>query len=519
MTFDLRFYWILFLRRLPYVVLIIAATTAAGIMFAFSIPPVFRAEARLLFERAQIPDELAASTVRASADENLLAIQQHITTRANLLALADSFQLYTDVEGATPDQIVEEMRHRLTIYMPRPEGNTGVVTVSFGASTPEQSAAVTNAVVDEILSHNVQLRTSASGNTLDFFEQEVQRLSGELAQQNARILEFEEANRDALPESLEYRRTRQAALQERLLQVDRELASLRDRRQRLADLYERTGRLAVRVGDMTPEQARLEELRRELASALVILSPTNPRVRALQTQVAALEEVVNRQLDAEGGGTLSSFEVQMLDIDGQIQYLAEEKSLIEKDLASLTRSIEATPGNSLALSSLTSDMENLRIQYDQAVASFANARMGDRIEITDRGQRISVIETATPPSFRSEPNRKLLAVTGFGIGVLLSAALIFLLELLNRTVRRPSELVRAIDVTPFATIPYLESNASRRRHRMEFIWGAAAVFVVMPVLLAVGLVYLMPSEALQDGLAKIMSIGSIFSTPSLNTLD
>lgn len=107
--------------------------------------------------------------------------------------------------------------------------------MSFAASEPVVSATITNKIADQVLQWNTELRTKASGNTLDFFEQEVRRLTGELAQQNAEILRFEQENCDALPESLEYRRTRQASQQERLLQVDRELASLRDRRDRLTN--------------------------------------------------------------------------------------------------------------------------------------------------------------------------------------------------------------------------------------------------------------------------------------------
>ncbi len=496
MIFDLRFYLTLLLRRLPTVLIIIAACSAIGLFLAYTLPPVYRAEAKLLFESAQIPDELAASTVRSTADENLLAIQQRILTRANLLALADRFDIYENVEDVTPSRIVEEMRQRIGIYMPPMEGSTGVVFVSFGAAEPEISASVTNAVVDQILQQNVELRTEASGSTLDFFQQEVRRLTEEMAQQNAKILEFEEANRDALPESLAYRRTRQTSQQERLLQVDRELASLRDRRQRLTELFDRTGRLASSVGELTPEQARLEDLRQELASALVVLSPTNPRVRALQTQVAALEEAVKEQLGVAGAGTLSSFEVQMLDIDGQISYLAEQKGVIEADLAAIEASIEATPGNSIRLGALQSDFDNLRVQYDQAVASLADARMGDRIEITDRGQRITVIEPAVPPAFRSEPNRKLVAATGFGSGVMLSAALLFLAELLNRTIRRPAELVRALGIAPFGTIPYIESRSETRRQRLRLAGGILTVVIGLPLMLYAVHVYIMPMDAI-----------------------
>ncbi len=508
MNFDLHFYIKLLIRRLPLVALVTVACTAIGILVAFSLPPVFRAEARLLFESAQIPDELAASTVRSSADENLLAIQQRILTRANLLALADRFDVYAGVEGITADIIVADMRERVSIFMLPPEGGTGVIVVSFSAEDPELSASVTNAVVDDILLQNVELRTAASGNTLEFFEQEVRRLSEEMAAQNARILEFEEANRDALPESLTYRRGRQATQQERLLQVDRELASLRDRRQRLADLYERTGQLAGATGEQSPEQTQLAQARQELAAALVILSPTNPRVRALQTQVAALEEAVKEQLGASGDTALTSFDVQMLDIDGQIEYLAEQKNLIEKDLAAIDKSIEATPGNSLTLGLLTSDYENLRVQYDQAVASLADARMGDRIEVTDRGQRISVIEPAVPPAVRAEPNRKLLTATGLGAGLLLSAALIFLLELLNRTIRRPAELVSALGITPFVTIPYIESKVEHQSHRSRMAWTVLGVAVLVPLLLVGVTALVIPMDAVVAALADMFGLGA-----------
>ncbi len=497
MTFDLRFYLSQILRRLPIILAIIFTTTMAGILYAVSLPPVFRAESRLLIENAQIPDELAASTVRSTADEILLSIQQRILTRENLLAIGERHNLFAGAEGASQEAKLEMIGSRIAIYMPTTQGNTGVVTVSFGASEPELSASVTNEIADQILQWNTELRTKASGSTLDFFEQEVRRLTDELAQQNAKILEFEQQNRDALPESLEYRRTRQASQQERLLQVDRELAALRDRRDRLTELYDQTGALVTSGTDQTPEQARLEEARQQLASALVVLSPTNPRVRALQNEVAALEEAVKAQLGASGGGQLSAFEVQMLDIDGQITFLAEQKKLLEEDLRKLESSIEATPSNSIRLAELQSDYETLRVQYEEAVASLSEARMGDRIEVTDRGQRITVIEKAVPPAFRAEPNRKRITIASFGAGVILSGALLLMLEILNQTVRRPSELVKALGAAPFGTVGYLPgAPATGVRRSYNGVILLAVLAINIPIILLVVHLYVTPLGSL-----------------------
>jgi len=496
MTLDLRFYLSLVLRRLPIIVALIFTTTMAGILYAVSLPPVFRAQSRLLIENPQIPDALAASTVVSTADEILLALQQRIMTRENLLNIAAENNLFDGKPAMTDEQKIEQVGDRVSINMPANQGNTGVLIVSFAASEPVVSATITNKIADQVLQWNTELRTKASGNTLDFFEQEVRRLTGELAQQNAEILRFEQENRDALPESLEYRRTRQASQQERLLQVDRELASLRDRRDRLTELYDRTGKLVTSGADRTPEQVRLEEARQELASALVILSPTNPRVGALKKEVAALEEAVKSQFNVIGSDQMTPFDLQMVDIDGQIAYLAEQKGFMEKDLQTLEASIAATPANSIRLAELQSNYETLRVQYEEAVGSLSEARMGDRIEVTDRGQRITIIDKAVPPAVRAEPNRKRIAIASFGAGIILSGALLVLLEVLNRTVRRPSELTRVLGVPPFGTVGYLSGPAPRQRWSANRLVSLGLLVVNIPILLLVVHIFITPIDTL-----------------------
>jgi hypothetical protein len=217
---------------------------------------------------------------------------------------------------------------------------------------------------------------------------------------------------------------------------------------------------------------------------------------ALQTQVAALEEGIREQLGAGGSDALTTFDLQMADIDGQIDFLAQQKALLERELEALEISIEATPRNAIALGGLESDYENLRVQHNQAVASLAEARMGDRIEVTARGQRISVIERASAPTSPAAPNRKLIAAAAFGAGLVMAAALVFLLELLNRSVRRPAELVDALGIVPFGTIPYIETRAEIVRRRLKLVGGMTVAVLGLPLALYVAHLYLMPISAL-----------------------
>ncbi|MEZ5913570.1 MAG: lipopolysaccharide biosynthesis protein [Paracoccaceae bacterium] len=446
------------------------------------MPAIWRAEARLVIEAAQIPGELAASTVQAGPVEILAVIRGQILTRENLLQIASRFAVYADAADLPDDQKAADMVERIVMDLPPSvtPGTSPFVQVSFDAPDPEMSAAVTNLLVDQILEQNTRLRNTVAAQTLEFFQSEVKRLDGELAAQGDKILQFQEAHKDALPTSLDYQRSRQTTLQERLSQQERELSSLRDRRARMVEIFERTGRTDILGENVSPEQRRLQQLKDELASALVIYSPDNPRVIALKARVAALEAAnIRAGLGTQDTPNMSVFEFQLADIDGQIAFLIEQIGDIETEQDEVKVNIEATPGNAIRLGSLERDYENIRQQYSQATAALAEARTGAQIEAQSRGARVTVTERAVVPSKPAEPNRKLIAAAGLGAGLGAGLALFLILEFLNRSVRRASELGDRLGITPFGTVPYIATDRERRGRR----WRVFAAVLGVPLLL------------------------------------
>ncbi len=99
---DLKFYFSLFLRRLHYFLIVLTLGTVVGLTLAWMLPPVYVAEARLVVESEQIPDELAASTVQIAATEQLQIIQQRILTRDTLIEMANRLQIYAPARVSRP---------------------------------------------------------------------------------------------------------------------------------------------------------------------------------------------------------------------------------------------------------------------------------------------------------------------------------------------------------------------------------------------------------------------------------
>jgi uncharacterized protein involved in exopolysaccharide biosynthesis len=514
---DFKFYISLFMRRLHWFLLLLVIGSALGLTLAKVLPPVYIAEARLLVESEQIPGDLAASTVRTQPAEQLEIIQQRILTRNTLVDLANRFDVYETQSGTRrpmdTDSLVSDMRRRIRISTSGGQARATLVSVRFEAPTAALAASMTNELVTMILREDVRIRTGVARQTLEFFEQEVDRLDKELAERGGVILDFKEKNLSALPDSLDFRRSQQAAAQERLLQLEREAAGLRDQRNRLVSLNERMGaQLAVPQQQQTPEQQQLQNLEDDLSQQLAVLSPTNPRIKLLQARIASLREIVDRQPKAPGtasreGQLLSAFEAQLAEIDGRLDFIAGQQSQVTGALAGLEASIEQTASNANTLDTLERDYANVRVQYDEAVANKARAETGDVIEALSKGQRISIIEQAVLPNEPVRPNRVAIAAGGIGGGMVLGFAMVFLLEFLNKGIRRPVDLTAKLGITPFATLPYYRTRRETLRRRTLIAAILGVVVIVIPLGLWAVDIYYAPLEQILEQV--IQRFGSV----------
>lgn len=489
---DIRFYLSILMRRLPLLLAIATLLTGLGLVVAYLMPPVYRASARILVDPPQIPTDMARPTVQINPVEQLQIIQQDVTKRENLLDLAHRLDIYgTRNARLSDDDIVANLRARTTleqVEMDRPRNGQGATlfSVSFTAREPELAARVVNELIAFILDRNIGLRTGKAGDTMEFFDREVARLDAELAGHEEAVLQFKNANKGALPDSIDFRRLQQGNQQERLLLLEREESALRVRRNNLARMFEATGRI-VGAGPVSPEQELLRDMKRALTEQLSLFSQESPNVVALRGRIAALQDEV-RASDgtAEAEGVPSELDLQLADIDERLRFIEREKAAIAQSVEELARSIDATPQNETRLNVLERSRDNIRAQYDAAVAKLAEASTGEQMEIRSKAGRFSLVEPATPPQDRISPNRRRIAGAGLAAGVVLGFGVIVLLELANRSIRRPTELADLLQAQPLAAIPYIWRAGERTaRRRWTLLGFGAAAGVAMMLAVAV----------------------------------
>lgn len=514
MNFDLRFYWALFLRRLPVMMMLALLVSGLGIAYALRLPDTYSTEARLLVEAPKIPETMVFSTVQTEAEEQLQIIEQKLLTRANLIDIARKFQVFPDLANMEPDEIVEAMQKQTRITRSAGRNLATLMTISFEARTPRTAADVVNEYVTLVLEENVDFRMSRAEGTLQFFQQEVERLGQDLDRQSAAIATFKSENSAALPEDQSYRLGRLTLLQERLTGLERDRKDLVTQREEIVRIFESTG--SIRSGldqeqDLSPEEKQLIAARRDLENAKSVYSDTNPKMVRLQSLVDRLEKIVleQNQDSASGDGQNVTGEQALLQatlaqVDTRIASLDDQIADATEEIEALQAAIAKSAANGIQLAALERDYDAIQSRYNGAVDNLNEAQMSERVETTSQGQRISVIENASIPQLPSGPERIKIAILAVGAGAGLAAGYFMLLETLNRNIRSPAELTGRFDITPITTIPYMESQREKFLRRTGLVTATLAVLIIVPAALWYVDTFYLPLELLvEKGLDQI----------------
>ncbi len=474
---TLRYWMSVAFRRLPILMITTMVCAVAGLVLIAVLPPVYRAVATIALKPPQLAPDLARSTVPSDTLTQVASIQSEIFVRDKLLSLADRFDIYGDDRTLSDADVVQDLRERIRIEFIKvgataETAGEATFSIAFDHRSPATAEAVVNHLVSVILNENLKRRTDRAGDTLAFFVQEVASRGAALSAAEADILRFKNENIDALPDSLDFRYTQRSSAQERLVQLEREEAGLRSRRETLL-----TTGSAADPATWSARDQELLELRRLLEQRLAVFTSTSPTVLDLRERIAALDRPQPARTPAADDGELSGeYRIQLAEVDGRLEFIEREKARIAETLRKLQASINATPAIETELNRLMRVYDSARASYLGAVQQRAEASIGAEIETRLKGERLALLEEPVLPEKPIRPKRLKIMLASLAGGMGLGGGIILLLELLEGRVRRPAHLVHRLGLEPLATIPYIDAPRERTVRRLRALGlGVAAI--------------------------------------------
>jgi uncharacterized protein involved in exopolysaccharide biosynthesis len=208
--------------------------------------------------------------------------------------------------------------------------------------------------------------------------------------------------------------------------------------------------------------------------------PDNPAYVALTSQL----ESAKREL-AHLSALRDDLRAKQRDYDARLLQIPE----IEREYRDLTR-----------------DYENAQTRYREVKGKQMQAEVAVELEKDRKAERFTLSEPATLSRTPVSPNRPRIVLGGFVASLGAGLGLAWLRELFDRSVKGPWELARIASVPILTPIPYIETEAERRRQRRRaWIIGCLVALGAVAFLIGVHL-FLRPLPSLWEAVIRRVGI-------------
>ena len=489
----------------------------AGTLIVLSLPAIFTVEAKISWNRSDIPTDLVKSTVTAMAEERLQVIEQRVMTRDNLLSLVEKFGLFAHRNDLSRSDIVELMRARVAIEplslnfatnTQRANSLAIAFATKFDYEVPDTGVKVVNELVTFILNEDARSRNSRATETSRFLDREIQRLSVELKTVESQIADFKQQNRDALPERQDLNVSLLSKAEQEISDLQRRLVD-NDEQKRLLEfessLKSSVGGSGSSVSLISIED-QLKKAQTEYATKKAIYAENHPEMRTLKQAIASLEQQLAESqtgsvTDVNSGSTIQSLEARVF--AEKIAALDRGKSALNEQFGaarSAADNLRAVLAKSSEIGTALAEMDRkrngLQKALDEISEKYAQARLGQQLEADQQAERFEVLEQPTLPQSPSKPKRPALLAIVFALATLAGAGISGGAELLDNTIRRSRDLTSKLNRRPIVIVPHISTRLEDSQKKKQFIKKWLAGLVIFALILAAIHVFYRPLDVL-----------------------
>ncbi len=390
-------------RRSKSFVFLFLIVFLSSIIIAFILPPIYRAESKLVIEEQQIPENFAGSTITAYAEQRLNSIRQQIFSSERFKEIIEKFGLYPEIrEKHGMGDAVREMGQSIGLQTESAEftnpttGRTMSTTIAFGlyyeGRDPETVQKVTNVLSELFLEEDTKIKEKRATATTDFLSAELEALKEQLQLYDQKISEFKQKHFGELPEVNSVNLASVGRLERELDRVNMQIRDLQDRKIIIeGQMVNVDPLLPIKIDgeDIARNPAeRLKTLRLKLISLQSVLHDTHPDINKLKREIQELEN----QVGGTGGyqaelKRLNSLKVDLAAMEGRLGPNHPDVVKSKKEIQLLERSI-ADKKNAPRVHSISQQVPdnpmyiNLRTQISSIDATINNL-MNDRRSIQE----------------------------------------------------------------------------------------------------------------------------------------
>jgi len=457
---DIDYYIGLIWRRRWIIIITFCIAMVLGICLAIFLPRTYQAETLIFIEPPKVPDNYVHSIVSADLDARLNNINQMIKSRTNLMNIIQRFRLFSEPESENmylEDKIEKMRKHTQVNLITDRKSNVNAFTIVFEGKDPSKVMQVVNAMATLVIDQNLKTRESKAIGTSGFLDAQLFGMQKHLETVEKTLGDYRKNYMGELPEQLN---SNLMALERQQQQLSVKQIALRTEKERLLSIGNQL-QMTRELGATQPESGEpsLETLKRQYADYKSRYTDKHPDLVRLKKNIAEMEK--------ENGHVGTTMEAELIlqskGVEIEIEATKDEISKLHKKIGFYQRRVENTPKREQELFSLKRDYENIQETYNSLLKRKLEADMAVNMEKTQQGEQFRILDPGRLPDKPISPNMTKLFFLCLTAGLVCSGGLIFLLDFLDNSVRKPEIVYDKLRIPVLVVMPTVE-------HPKDIIW-------------------------------------------------
>ena len=479
------------------------------------LPVRYKSTTTILVQQPAVPKDYVVPNISDNFEDRLASLKEQILSPTRLLVIANRLHLYENPERRlTPDDIVAKMRKDVDIVLVR-DPDTFAVTgfsVSYSAPSPRLAQSVTSELTSLFINENQATLQRESENTTEFLQKQLADARTSLAEQDAKVKEFEAAHQGDLPTQEASNLEILSGMQSQLQSESDALNTARQQRVYFQSLMQQYESLSVPTqstnasGPPTSLSAideQLAKMKAQLADLRTRYTEAYPAVQNLEAQIATATKERSQlaaELEARAkaaaqhpeGNTAttavdSTTSAAVLQLQGQLKSAETEIANRQHDIADLQARINsyqarlnAEPASAAQLADLTRGYEQSQANYNELLRKESDSAMATSMEQMQEGERFSVLDAPSLPMMPAFPDRIKMCLAALGAGFVLGLVVAGGLEFLDDRLHNDKDIEKLLPFAILGEIPEIRTAADQRQGKRKVVrsWTVAVLVVL-----------------------------------------
>jgi succinoglycan biosynthesis transport protein ExoP len=447
--------------------LVLGATIFAALAIALIMPRTYVATTQVLVNATE-EQQMGVTARGMSARER----QGYMQTQLDLLqsgrvvkramrdgkylqqpGVRDDFERATGGRGNIEDWAVDVVVKKLKVD----NSASNIITISYAAEDPQRAAEMANAFAKAYVDTSLDLRTEPSREAAAWFEDQLKGLRANVSQAQSKLTAYQkEKGIFAVEERGDIETTRLAEISNQLLQARNATYDAQTRHKYATEFVQGSASSGGNSAESLPEvmnNAAVQALKAQLATAEARLEqagenlgPNHPQYQSIKAEVSALQSRLSGEMKRVVAGIgNSALQARKREEELKAAYAAQQERLISMRDARVELAV------------MTRDVENAQRTYDAALTRWLTNKVDSRAQ----GTNLAVLTPAVAPLEPKSPKVGLVSGLSVLVGGLLAAAVVFLLETLDRRVRSRGDLESRLAVPTLGRLSKWQPSGGR----------------------------------------------------------